>query len=45
LDPGTEPKIKEDVERELITAHMKTLVGMEGSSMVCMLKDDKIEGN
>jgi len=43
LDTGTEPKIKEVVERELITAHMKTLVYMEGSGMVCMLKDDKIE--
>jgi len=43
LDPGTESKIKEVTERELITAHMKTLVEMLGSGMVSMLKDDKIE--
>eukprot|EP01123_Difflugia_compressa_P006943 TRINITY_DN1936_c0_g1_i1.p1 TRINITY_DN1936_c0_g1~~TRINITY_DN1936_c0_g1_i1.p1 ORF type:complete len:564 (-),score=89.63 TRINITY_DN1936_c0_g1_i1:299-1795(-) len=43
LDAGTEAKIKEVVERELITAHMKTLVEMEGSGMVSMLKDDKTE--
>jgi cullin 3 len=26
LDAGTEPKIKEVVERELIASHMKTLI-------------------
>lgn len=43
LDPLTEPKIKEVVERELISAHMKTLVEKRDSGMVSMLKDDKIE--
>jgi cullin 3 len=43
LDAATEPKIKEVVERELITQHMKTLVEMDGSGQVAMLKDDKIE--
>eukprot|EP00029_Vermamoeba_vermiformis_P007606 TRINITY_DN3335_c0_g1_i1.p1 TRINITY_DN3335_c0_g1~~TRINITY_DN3335_c0_g1_i1.p1 ORF type:complete len:736 (+),score=314.22 TRINITY_DN3335_c0_g1_i1:44-2251(+) len=43
LDAATESKIKEVVERELITQHMKTLVEMDGSGQVAMLKDDKIE--
>eukprot|EP01120_Amphizonella_sp_Union-15-10_P001540 TRINITY_DN1169_c0_g2_i2.p1 TRINITY_DN1169_c0_g2~~TRINITY_DN1169_c0_g2_i2.p1 ORF type:complete len:744 (-),score=149.38 TRINITY_DN1169_c0_g2_i2:127-2286(-) len=43
LDSGTEPKIKEVTERELISNHMKTLVDMPGSGLVSMLKDDKIE--
>lgn len=44
LDPGTEGKIKEVVEIELIFNHMKTLVEMAGSGMVNMLEDNKIEG-
>uniref|UniRef100_A0A6B2KYR3 Cullin family profile domain-containing protein n=1 Tax=Arcella intermedia TaxID=1963864 RepID=A0A6B2KYR3_9EUKA len=43
LDSATEPKIKEVLERELISTHMKALVEMEGSGLVSMLKDDKIE--
>lgn len=43
LDAGTEPKIKEVVERELIASHMKTLIEMEGSGCISMLKDDKLE--
>jgi len=43
LNPFTEPKIREVVERELIAAHMRTLVEMEGSGLVPMLKEDKIE--
>eukprot|EP01125_Pyxidicula_operculata_P006088 TRINITY_DN2120_c0_g1_i1.p2 TRINITY_DN2120_c0_g1~~TRINITY_DN2120_c0_g1_i1.p2 ORF type:complete len:738 (-),score=168.52 TRINITY_DN2120_c0_g1_i1:345-2558(-) len=43
LDKDTEVKIKEVVERELISSHMKTLVDMPTSGMVPMLKDDKIE--
>lgn len=43
LDPATEPKIREVSERELITNHMKSLVEMEGSGMVSMLKDDKLD--
>lgn len=44
LDPGTEPKIKEVVETELIFNHMKTLVEMQGSGLINMLEDNKIEG-
>jgi cullin 3 len=43
LDASTEPKIKEVVERELIAAHMKTLIEMEGSGCISMLKDDKLD--
>eukprot|EP01126_Amoeba_proteus_P042960 TRINITY_DN4684_c0_g1_i2.p1 TRINITY_DN4684_c0_g1~~TRINITY_DN4684_c0_g1_i2.p1 ORF type:complete len:679 (-),score=112.16 TRINITY_DN4684_c0_g1_i2:419-2371(-) len=43
LDPLTEFKIKEVVETELIQAHLKTLVEMQGYGLVSMLKDDKIE--
>eukprot|EP01103_Thecamoeba_quadrilineata_P019179 TRINITY_DN765_c0_g1_i1.p1 TRINITY_DN765_c0_g1~~TRINITY_DN765_c0_g1_i1.p1 ORF type:complete len:756 (+),score=129.29 TRINITY_DN765_c0_g1_i1:106-2268(+) len=43
LDPSTEPKIRETVEKELISAHMKTLVEMENSGCIAMLRDDKIE--
>eukprot|EP01118_Nematostelium_gracile_P018644 TRINITY_DN835_c0_g1_i2.p1 TRINITY_DN835_c0_g1~~TRINITY_DN835_c0_g1_i2.p1 ORF type:complete len:640 (+),score=177.01 TRINITY_DN835_c0_g1_i2:139-2058(+) len=43
LDPGTENKIKEVVERELIAAHMKTLAEMEHSGCISMLRDDKID--
>jgi cullin 3 len=43
LDTNTEPKIREVTERELITNHMKTLIEMEGSGLVAMLKDDKVD--
>jgi len=43
LDAGTEPKIKEVVEAELIETHMKALIEMPGSGMVTMLKDDRVE--
>jgi cullin 3 len=43
LDPSTEPKIKEVVERELIASHMKTLAEMEGSGCISMLRDDKVD--
>jgi len=43
LDNNTELKIREVVERELISVHMKALVNMAGSGMRSMLKDDKIE--
>eukprot|EP01119_Soliformovum_irregulare_P018177 TRINITY_DN5521_c0_g1_i1.p1 TRINITY_DN5521_c0_g1~~TRINITY_DN5521_c0_g1_i1.p1 ORF type:complete len:734 (+),score=232.83 TRINITY_DN5521_c0_g1_i1:107-2308(+) len=43
LDPLTEPKIKDVVERELIAAHMRTLAEMEQSGVVAMLRDDKVE--
>jgi len=43
LDASTEPKLKEVVDKELIKNHMKTLVEMENSGLVVMLRDDKIE--
>eukprot|EP01127_Copromyxa_protea_P005350 TRINITY_DN15293_c0_g1_i1.p1 TRINITY_DN15293_c0_g1~~TRINITY_DN15293_c0_g1_i1.p1 ORF type:complete len:736 (-),score=141.66 TRINITY_DN15293_c0_g1_i1:66-2273(-) len=43
LDPGTESKIKEVVENELISSHMETLVEMQGSGLISMLEDNKIE--
>jgi len=43
LDASTEPKLKAVVEKELIAAHMKTLIEMEGSGCISMLKDDKNE--
>eukprot|EP01117_Protostelium_nocturnum_P004480 TRINITY_DN1616_c0_g1_i1.p1 TRINITY_DN1616_c0_g1~~TRINITY_DN1616_c0_g1_i1.p1 ORF type:complete len:736 (-),score=230.04 TRINITY_DN1616_c0_g1_i1:109-2316(-) len=43
LDPSTEPKLKETVERELISTHMKTLSEMEQSGIISMLQDDKVE--
>lgn len=43
MDPATEPKIREVAERELISNHMKSLVEMEGSGEVSMLKDDKLD--
>lgn len=43
LDPATDVKVKEVVERELITAHMKTVIEMPQSGLVSMLKDDKID--
>ena len=43
LDPGTEPKIKEVAERELIAAHMRTIAEMEHSGVVAMIEDGKLE--
>lgn len=43
LDDSTEPKIKEVVEKELISSHMKTLIEMEGSGCISLLKDDKMD--
>ena len=43
LDGSTEVKIKEVVERELIATHLKTLIEMEHSGIISMLRDDKIE--
>eukprot|EP01105_Mastigella_eilhardi_P010313 TRINITY_DN2407_c0_g2_i1.p1 TRINITY_DN2407_c0_g2~~TRINITY_DN2407_c0_g2_i1.p1 ORF type:complete len:748 (+),score=248.08 TRINITY_DN2407_c0_g2_i1:140-2383(+) len=43
LDSSTESKIKEVLETELITNHLKTLLEMENSGLVPMLRDDKIE--
>jgi cullin 3 len=43
MDAGTEPKIKEVVERELIANHMKTLLEMENSGVFSLVRDDKVE--
>ncbi|CAK8698385.1 unnamed protein product [Clavelina lepadiformis] len=41
LDPSTEPEMIAVLERELIQKHMKTIVEMENSGAVHMLKHDK----
>lgn len=43
LDESTEKKIVEVVEEELICRHMKTIVEMENSGVVHMLKANKID--
>ncbi|CAG0898993.1 unnamed protein product, partial [Cyprideis torosa] len=43
LDESTEPRIISVVENELIRRHMKTIVEMENSGVVYMLKHDKVE--
>nr|CAD7407206.1 unnamed protein product [Timema cristinae] len=43
LDESTEPRIVEVVEEELIKKHMKTIVEMENSGVVHMLKNQKTE--
>jgi len=43
LDPGTEIKIVHVVEGELITKHMTSIVEMENSGVVNMLRDQKID--
>jgi cullin 3 len=43
LDESTEPRIVELVEEELIKRHMKTIVVMEGSGVVHMLKNNRMD--
>lgn len=43
LDESTEPRIVEVVEEELIKKHMKTIVEMENSGVVHMLRNQKTE--
>ncbi|KAL1291482.1 hypothetical protein HN51_059999 [Arachis hypogaea] len=43
LDPRSEIKITNVVEKEMIDSHMHTLVHMENSGLVNMLVDDKYE--
>ena len=43
LDPRSESKITNVVEKEMIESHMHTLVHMENSGLVKMLVDDKYE--
>jgi len=42
LDESTEPRIVEVVEEQLIRRHMKTIVEMEGSGVVHMLKNNRM---
>jgi len=43
LDQNSESKVREVVETELIAKHMQTLVHMENSGLIPMLRDDKVE--
>ena len=43
LDTSTELEIVRVVEEELISKHMKTIVEMENSGVVHMLKNQRIE--
>jgi len=43
MDPSTELKLKEVVERELISTHMRSLIDMEQSGCISMLRDNKTE--
>jgi len=43
LDESTESRIVEVVEEELIKRHMKTIVEMEGSGVVHMLKNNRMD--
>jgi len=42
LDAGSEAKIKEVAERELIARHMKTIAEMEHSGIIAMIEDGKL---
>ena len=43
LDPTTEPKLREVVERELIAVHMRTVAEMAHSGIVSMFEDNKTD--
>lgn len=43
LDPSTEKQIVTVIEEELIQKHLKTIVEMENSGVVYMLKNEKID--
>jgi len=42
LSKTTEPKLKQILESELISAHAQSLVDMEGSGCFCMLRENKL---
>lgn len=42
LNQCTENKLRQVVEYELISAHAKTLIDMDGSGLISMIKNDKI---
>jgi cullin 3 len=43
LSISTESKLKHLAESELITAHARFLVEMDGSGCICLMRDDKME--
>ena len=43
LSSSSEPKLKHLVESELINAHARTLVEMDTSGSICLMRDDKID--
>ena len=43
LSPLTESKLLRYVEIELITNHVRTLVDMDSSGCVCLMRDDKVD--
>jgi len=43
LSPLTESKLLRYVEIELITNHVRTLVDMDSSGCICLMRDDKID--
>lgn len=43
LDPSTEKQIVRVIEEELIQKHLKTIVEMENSGVIYMLKNEKID--
>jgi Cullin family len=43
LSNSTEAKLKHLSETELITTHARTLVEMDGSGSICLMRDDKVD--
>ncbi|CAG8540312.1 13355_t:CDS:10 [Funneliformis caledonium] len=43
LSPSTEPKIRSIVEEELISKHLKTVIEMENSGLIPMLRNEKMD--
>eukprot|EP00008_Paramoeba_atlantica_P011504 CAMPEP_0201479186 /NCGR_PEP_ID=MMETSP0151_2-20130828/3901_1 /ASSEMBLY_ACC=CAM_ASM_000257 /TAXON_ID=200890 /ORGANISM="Paramoeba atlantica, Strain 621/1 / CCAP 1560/9" /LENGTH=735 /DNA_ID=CAMNT_0047860551 /DNA_START=30 /DNA_END=2237 /DNA_ORIENTATION=- len=43
LDPETHLRLRDTLERVLITAQIRTLIEMEGSGLIPMLKEDRID--
>ena len=43
MDESTEPRIVEMVEKELIKRHMETIAEMEGSGVVHILKNSRMD--
>ena len=43
LSSSSEPKLKHLLESELINAHARTLVEMDTSGSICLMRDDKMD--